>query len=1319
MNKIRSLFLLVACPIIVATPILLIASCSSSKEATNGVPNINSVPEINFKINPDTSKLKNQDFYSLENKTFTNQNFNDNKVLHALINNFSGQGFSNFTCKAIQSGTKSNSFLMKFKFDQLSTEVPYKIIIENPIKVDVPSDEVITLNSEDKYNGNIKILPSEVENDPLLKHMKIEGDYSYLTITMSGIDTNFALETSNNNRQITLNFYDNYKDWIDTIRFEVKIIIGKPDDKFNLQLIKENQILVIPTNDLSLKYNGRFQFKETNKFIDMNFIKTLIGTYDYFTIKCNDPKVTVEVYRDEKIISTRTQDRPFKKMNINIKLREDSLIRSFKENDLKKLDKKSFTKNSWNKNDVLNELILNIYDPSGQYDYFIVKIDYILNFAKLTLDFYLSNKIILTYEITSIEVTPDFLVRFTSENDLISLTNSNFTSFKNNVNKKIDSNEIHSNDFLKKIITQIDENFDYLKYNYEKLENDKYQLTFEFHKNNNTTKSFNENKTYRIMSKYEDNKWDNKKIKNIYHTSRKIISSKKRAPVETYTMEEIKSLSGVNYTQNKWFGNYKTTANKDWNTKGLIYDSAQRLHNKLYDGGSFNSCDPTINTIKKHPGADLQYGPTDANTPSVKKGFILDKDHHGNAGLGLELVAGEYAKISFPDLSDADVASLDLSIHINTQERPRNKYPTKEEFQNKPAIMPYVYKKFKVTHNNFYFASPWSGDISVTFTNHKHDLNFIVDGAIEEFEYIHNYTTAKDWNSQVKRVKGHFVYFTNDFMELITQSRYFSDKSYPYKNMDIINNIFQIGQYVIHGDMNRSDHYMLAGCSWIDHGGAFSSGSRVTAPPSWYNKFLSYNNNLNSPSWGIYHEINHGYEKSGRKNWPWGFENYGTDKNNNALTTIEWNLYSMLAQKRFKSDGKTSSNFGGGNRFQLAALSMHELLGKRFSGSTKEEIYAVLMHSIGIKDTLRFIGSYDTVWLPPTNNGYYVRVLDAAARLAAISGFDFRTILFDIYGGDTTTKLNELNKFPKYNNYLNDGLKSGKFKKFVYGVSSYTSQIVNSVGTAVKTMKPFRFDAKVDFSFNFTKDSVYWGGSGGINGHWRPSMADNGIKVSQPYDYVNLDPTDLTKIAARNYKYKFNAAHTDPEKLIEFKIDFDILQKPNLRVRNQDITGDGLYQKTTQIIQFAVDSPDFHSYQFLPQENSVEQMFAANQTKGSEIISPNALEINPNSDWQLLRDVKAQYDNLLYEAKYEDQVLEFNFNNCSSFNIQSNKDITYGKMDLYINDVFIQTIDLSDSSGNNVIVYTSPANQSATNLRIKLVNKFNNPINITSLVKNS
>lgn len=103
--------------------------------------------------------------------------------------------------------------------------------------------------------------------------------------------------------------------------------------------------------------------------------------------------------------------------------------------------------------------------------------------------------------------------------------------------------------------------------------------------------------------------------------------------------------------------------------------------------------------------------------------------------------------------------------------------------------------------------------------------------------------------------------------------------------------------------------------------------------------------------------------------------------------------------------------------------------------------------------------------------------------------------------------------------------------------------------------------------------------------------------------------------------------------------------------------------------------------------------------------------------FKFLRDVKAQYDNLLYGAKYKGQVLEFNFNNCSHFNIQSNKDITYGKMDLYINDVFIQTIDLSDSSGNNVIVYTSLANQSATNLRIKLVNKFNNPINITSLVK--
>jgi len=82
--------------------------------------------------------------------------------------------------------------------------------------------------------------------------------------------------------------------------------------------------------------------------------------------------------------------------------------------------------------------------------------------------------------------------------------------------------------------------------------------------------------------------------------------------------------------------------------------------------------------------------------------------------------------------------------------------------------------------------------------------------------------------------------------------------------MELDTNLFKIGQYINTGEMECEDSYDIRCNGFIRAASAFSLFHTVIAPYWWISDLFSYERNIASPSWGIYHEINHGYVKPNR-----------------------------------------------------------------------------------------------------------------------------------------------------------------------------------------------------------------------------------------------------------------------------------------------------------------------------------------------------------------------------------------------------------------------------------------------------------------------
>lgn len=675
-------------------------------------------------------------------------------------------------------------------------------------------------------------------------------------------------------------------------------------------------------------------------------------------------------------------------------------------------------------------------------------------------------------------------------------------------------------------------------------------------------------------SSSKDDLLDTKKfeatVNSMFNKKRKIIKNIDRKIAETYTANQLKELTEINYELNEWAGSFGgTLSDATFSNKALMdamYTSNLKLMKNQNQGGIFdtkiivNTHGDSGNNLKKHPAADFQYGKIKDNIKAVSKQIVIDKKIIGQEMVGLFAPAGEYITINFPNKTDEEVEAMGLEIQFAWNE---DREISKDELMSSKSRnrIPIPSKSFKISHNGFMVGSPIGGTLAINITkNLLENVSLIIDGGIEQLEYIHGYTTEEDWKNQLsKGVQAPMFSMSNDYMNAITNIGDFLPylEEFPYKNMVLVTKIFQIGQWIKNNDMNRYNAFDLKGTSFIKYGAAYCNvGNSAVGPFSWIRALFNYDGNINSPSWGIYHEINHEYQRAG--GYLFGLPD-PIEVTNNAMNLINFQLLNLVNVERINSDGDyATKSWRQFNDPFGSMLNYEDRVVNKSNQNVNLEFYSTLMHAFGVKKQLQWFRSYGVVPPKPVPVGspnevkWAREIMETIVRIAYFTGFDVRNFLNEAYGENISingkTKLSiEIRKSVEYHNYLNDGLRTGKFKKFNTIASLYSSKSTNIFGQTIATGKPFKINPSKPFTFKlsdpsktkvFTGKSLKWLPNGNLGSQENiknsiSSIDDIDISfVGKPYDLKNIELIDKG-----NSEYEYNSSSSDFKKMASFKYD--------------------------------------------------------------------------------------------------------------------------------------------------------------------------------------
>lgn len=683
-----------------------------------------------------------------------------------------------------------------------------------------------------------------------------------------------------------------------------------------------------------------------------------------------------------------------------------------------------------------------------------------------------------------------------------------------------------------------------------------------------------------------------KTITTMYQRSRRILKRYDRVEAQTYTVQEIKELTGIEYLPNKYPGYTTPALSSEILTNKAYMEAIYQLNFMMMrdfqadgTGGIFNTKiiagtkDISNNNLKKHQAADIQWGKIDASTQAVSKEIVLDKKMTGNQMMGLFAPAGEYINIDFPNMTDDEVKALNISVHLGWNEHEET--PKAEWLSGVSKVskrMPIPFKKVQITHNNFKIGTPFGGTIALVINQNKplsKNTKVIIDGGIEELEYIHGYTTQENWEDQISRgIQSPFVSMSNDFMNAVTliEDDFTNLEEYPYKNMVLVNKIFQIGEWVRFGQMERSRTYDITGSAYIKYGAAYCAGQIIVVSPySWIRSLFNYSSNINAPNWGIYHEINHGYQQI-INGYYIGLPD-SVEITNNILNILNFQLLSNVNLDRLGDDGSYLQTGWNPYNNPFGSLANYEEKVKTRTSNPNLEFYTSIMHATGIKRQLNWMRSYGVVppkqFVNPTVDQRNARaIMETLVRIAEHTGYDMRNFLNESYGQNISIESKStlgqaIREETDYQSYLNNGLKSGKFKKFNSVGSVYSSKSTNIFGQVIETGKPFMISPLKPFIFalkDSTKTKIYngkrikWDSSGNLLTSQTvinsiPSIADPEISyVGKPYDLVNIK--EMKELG--NGQYEYNPKDSNLLQKTSFKYDIFIRDQSYVTSSNEE-----------------------------------------------------------------------------------------------------------------------------------------------------------------------
>lgn len=540
---------------------------------------------------------------------------------------------------------------------------------------------------------------------------------------------------------------------------------------------------------------------------------------------------------------------------------------------------------------------------------------------------------------------------------------------------------------------------------------------------------------YSILNKKDEQKeylesgektFTNETIRINNHFEKKL-ELKKRNPNNQYYETKLEKMEGFKYPGYDF--DYKSIKNNDDKTKirRLVLDERtdfivdQNNTNNLnkyakYSDSRFIKNEIKNNKLKKHPAVKNFYiNNVLDTTKSLTKGFSINSSNWGPSTLGLYAPAGEVVTITFSEETYQLLQENkwnDIVFEINN-----NYWDCKEPSDNDGSVSkryPYLFSSFRVNVNDidpttksFKIGTPFGGGITIKLTNKltiKNNLglnqfmniDFKVEGAVEQFHYVHGVTTEEDWFNQIERVKNkeitapilsansNFFSFQMQFYDTENEKQLANNTSldsliYPKEIFDKWYDFMFLSFYGARNDITSE----LPKCEFkfaeeIWQGAAAWGGNNWFAcPPSWaVDSFFINLDSVRAANWGLLHETNHNYQVNEAL---FKRRTHGETNQVNMVNLAILNDESRWRNPKNLFEGNKIT--GPGGSVYVNSYSIIEYINKIYNDSKnlseaeihnktgEYAIYAMLIHKLGAFNYLDYI-RWDQLYHPNTTSNW-------------------------------------------------------------------------------------------------------------------------------------------------------------------------------------------------------------------------------------------------------------------------------------------------------------------------------------------------------------
>ncbi len=384
------------------------------------------------------------------------------------------------------------------------------------------------------------------------------------------------------------------------------------------------------------------------------------------------------------------------------------------------------------------------------------------------------------------------------------------------------------------------------------------------------------------------------------------------------------------------------------------------------DGYVYLNGEPVIGSdgnrrrLYKHTASqNMYFGNVSDNEKAVIKRIKIQPRASGNYITGLYAPAGEVIKLTISEADLNNVGSFYVYVGATLSNGDANNIWLERDFNRMPVIsnkMPVnadacAYDATTKTYT-CYFGSYFGGPVYVGTPSNKTTFRVEISGAVEYPHFIYGLTTEKEYNELLKSSAPYFDLEVFDNSVRFSGPRLYSDK-YSYAELcaaaELWDKIARVSNQVPTGSNAATgidflfEPFVAAGAAV-----AFVGRNTVNCPTDWMDECLNVENFLINGSWGNIHEFNHHFQN-------YGLENRG-EVTNNAVSLVEYSLFTKISSKRSLSDGALS----GWNAYTDASRALRTLLDNVDKGGVVESLdaYATVLHSFG-----------QSVFIEATKNG--------------------------------------------------------------------------------------------------------------------------------------------------------------------------------------------------------------------------------------------------------------------------------------------------------------------------------------------------------------